>query len=36
MLEDLEINGTKKKGFGTIKYEVDDAEMLIQEYIPLS
>lgn len=35
LLEDLGINGSKKKGFGAIKYEVDDAEMLIQEYIPL-
>ena len=34
LLKDLGINSSKNKGWGAIRYEVDDAEMLIQEYIP--
>lgn len=34
LLEDIGVNSSGMKGFGAFKYEVDDAEMLIQEYQP--
>jgi len=36
LLKDLGVNHSGNKGFGAYKYEVKDAENLIQEYIPIN